>query len=54
MISLPIYDMTVYISVSQSGRNCPLGAILRGKGAKKPKGAIGRQNNIKREKMLNQ
>jgi len=30
----------------------PLGAILMGKGAKKAKGAIGDQNNIKGAKML--
>jgi len=30
-----------------------LGAILMGEGAKKPKGAIGRQNNKKGAKMLN-
>jgi len=32
----------------------PLRAILRGKGAKKPKGVIGEQNNTEGEKMLNQ
>jgi len=31
----------------------PLGAILMGKGAKKPKGAIGGRKNTKGAKMLN-
>jgi len=35
------------------GEIAPLVAILRGKGAKNTKGAIGRKNNRKGAKMLN-
>jgi len=35
------------------GGIAPLGAILNGKGAKKPKGATGGRNNINGAKMLN-
>jgi len=39
--------------VLKMGEIAPLVAILRGKGAKNTKGAIGRKNNRKGAKMLN-
>jgi len=43
-----------YIAVFlKVGGIAPLGAILRGKGAEKIKGAIGGKNNAKGAKMLN-
>jgi len=40
--------------VLKVGGIAPLWVILRRKGAKKPKGAIGVKNNTNRAKMLNQ
>jgi len=42
-----------YTSVSQSGRNRPLGDNFDGQGVEKTKGAIGGRNNTNGAKMLN-